>query len=157
MIVLRNPAFVLASALVLAACGAEQQAQDDAVPAEAESEPAAGMAGMEGMEGMQDGMMGRMMTHMQMMEDASGDSIQSMLPMHRQMAANMLAQMNREMRDMNMTTDEAWNATVDSVRQDLSRMPEMSASELEAAMPGHHARMMRLMQMHQSMMSNMQM
>ena len=154
MIVLRNPAFVLASALVLTACGAEQQAQDDAAPPEAETEPASGMAGMEGME---DGMMSQMTTHMQMMDGASGDSIQSMLPMHRQMAANMLAQMNREMRDMNMTTDEAWNATVDSVRQDLRGMPEMSASELEAAMPGHHARMMRLMEMHRSMMSDMQM
>jgi hypothetical protein len=69
----------------------------------------------------------------------------------------MLARMNREMRDMNMTADAAWNATVDSLRQDLTRMPELTGSELEAIMPGHRARMMRLMEMHRTMMSEMQM
>ncbi len=39
------------------------------------------------------------------------------------MAANMLAQFNREMSQMNMPDDPAWRATVDSLRQDLARMP----------------------------------
>ncbi len=64
----------------------------------------------------------------------------------------MLAQMNREMREMDMAGDEAWTATVDSLRQDLTRMPEMSRDEMAATMPGHRARMNRLMEMHRSMM-----
>lgn len=77
--------------------------------------------------------------------------------MHRQMVANMIGQMNKETHDMNMTTDAQWNATVDSLRDDLKRMPEMSAQEMHAFMPAHHERMMRLMNMHNTMMKNMRM
>jgi hypothetical protein len=38
----------------------------------------------------------------------------------------------------------------------MTRMPDMSAAELQAFMPEHRARMMRLMDMHRSMMSSMQ-
>ncbi|MGH7466063.1 MAG: hypothetical protein ACREK1_12855 [Longimicrobiales bacterium] len=158
MTVLRTVGLVLATSTVLAACGTEQeQTRSDADPVESGAEPNDGMEGMEGMGTMQDGMMDEMMAQMQMMDGAGADSVQAMMPMHRQMAANMLARMNREMRDMNMTADAAWSATVDSLRQDLTRMPELTGSELEAMMPGHHARMMRLMEMHRTMMSEMQM
>lgn len=72
--------------------------------------------------------------------------------MHRQMAANMLTQFNREMAQMNMPDDAAWRATVDSLRQDLARMPEWSAAEMQQMLPGHRARMLRLMEVHGSMM-----
>jgi hypothetical protein len=52
------------------------------------------------------------------------------------------------MKRMNMSGDPAWNATVDSLRQDLKHMPEMSGQELKRLMPAHHARLMRLMDMH---------
>lgn len=144
---------VLASALVLAGCTGEQQAEDTAVPAETNSAP----DGMQGMSGMQDGMMGEMMAHMQMMTGAGADSMQAMLPMHRQMVANMLSQMNSEMREMSMTTDAQWDATVDSLRTDLTRMPELDGQELQELMPAHHDRMKRLMDMHRTMMSDMEM
>ncbi len=66
----------------------------------------------------------------------------------------MLAQMNREMREMDMAGDEAWTATVDSLRQDLTGMPEMSPDEMAATLPGHRARMNRLMEMPRSMMGS---
>jgi hypothetical protein len=94
---------------------------------------------------------------MEMMAGTAPDSMMSMMPMHRQMAANMLAQMNRDMEQMNMPADDAWTATVDSLRDDLSRMPEMSAQELRDWMPGHRERMTRLMEMHRAMMGNMPM
>ncbi len=72
------------------------------------------------------------MGHMNTMEGLTGDSLKAMMPMHRQMAANMLAQMSREMQSMNMTGDSSWTATTDSVRADLARMPEMSAAGLKA-------------------------
>ena len=124
------------------------------------------MQGMEGMKGMAGGdssamggmtMMADMQKQMDAMMKASPEQMKAMLPMHRQMAANMLAQMNTQMRTMNMPANAAWTATVDSVRQDLVRLPEQSAQQLKDAMPAHHARMMRLMQMHGGMMREMKM
>jgi hypothetical protein len=65
--------------------------------------------------------------------------------------------MNREMRDMNMTTDAAWNAMVDSLRSDLIRMPGMGAAELATLMPAHRERVERLMSMHAAMMGPLRM
>ena len=143
---------------LLTACGGDEDGEQQASAAvEAAADSAHDMAGMEGMKGMsEDGEMGQMMAHMQMMRGMSADSMQGMMPQHRQMAANMIAEMNRQMRDMNMTGDASWNATIDSLRQDLVRMPEMSAAELQEMMPGHHARMMRLMERHQKMMKGME-
>lgn len=153
----------------LAACGgAEEEMPEATVGAEPAAAPAAGMQGMEGMQmdggmkgmaGMQmdGGMMAQMQSHMQRMEGASSDSAMAMMPMHRQMTANMIAQMNREMRDMNMAADAEWTETVDALRQDLKRMPELTAAELRALMPEHRARLMRLMDLHRTMMAGMAM
>lgn len=148
---------ILTSALVLAGCNEERpQSGNTAVHAE-------GNAGMDrharnvGHGGMQNGVMGEMTAHMQMMTGASVDSMQAMLPMHRQIVANMLSQLNREMREMSMTTDAQWDATVDSLRNDLTRMPEMDGQELQEVMPAHHDRMKRLIEMHRTMMSDMEM
>ena len=114
------------------------------------------MGGMSGMGGMMGGMGSEMQAHMQRMAgDVSGEKMQSMLPMHRQMVANMLSRMNGEMRQMNMAADAGWTATVDSLRQDLVRLPEMSGAELKSAMPAHMGRVRRLDEMHQGMMKNM--
>jgi hypothetical protein len=53
-----------------------------------------------------------------------------------------------------MGADAGWTATADSVRQDLTQMPELSTEELTTTLPGHEARLTRLGQMHQSMMRN---
>ena len=146
---------LLVAPLLLGACG-----PGDAPEASGTAEEAMpGMPGM-GMEagGMQGGgseMMERMGAHMRMMQAMSGDSMRAMLPTHRQMVANMIASMNREMRDMDMPADAAWSATVDSLRSDLVAMPEMGAAELEALMPAHRRRAMRLMEMHAEMMEEM--
>lgn len=114
---------------------------------------AAGMAGMQGMQGMMSGrMMDSMQAHMRMMDGMTGEQMKAMLATHRQMVANMLSQMNSEMRRMNMSGDPAWSATVDSVRQDLVHMPEMNGQQLQGMMPAHHARVTRLLEMHQRMM-----
>lgn len=116
----------------------------------------AAMGGMKGMGGMT-GMMGDMQKQMDAMMKVSPDQMKAMMPAHRQMAANALGEMTAEMRKMNMSGDAAWTATVDSVRQDLARMPDLNGKEMTATMPAHHARMMRLMAMHQAMMKNMKM
>jgi hypothetical protein len=80
------------------------------------------------------------------------DSLSAVMPAHRQMVANMLARMNREMAGMNMASDAAWNGTVDSIRADLTTMPTMSGSELAELMSAHVGRVRRLMTMHAAMM-----
>lgn len=114
------------------------------------------MAGMQGMQGMMSGAtMDSMHAEMQKMESMTADQMAAMLPMHRQMAANMLSRMSAEMRSMNMPADPAWTATTDSIRQDLARLPELSKEQLKQALPAHHARLMKLMQMHKDMMAKM--
>jgi hypothetical protein len=150
--------------LAAAACGGDGESADQAAATDTGSVGASaadtgGMKGMEGMsmDGMEGGMDEAMRSHMQSMQGATGDSLMAMMPMHRQMAANMLSRMNREMGEMNMPGDAAWTAVVDSVRQDLARMPEMSASELQSFMPAHEGRLNRLSEMHRTMMANMDM
>jgi hypothetical protein len=148
----------IAATMILPACrpSNNETASTGQAGSSARADTAGGMAGMPGMHGMMGaGMMDSMQTHMRMMDEMTADQIKAMLPKHRQMAANMLSRMNRDMRSMNMPGDQAWNATVDSIRQDLTRMPELSGQELKATMPAHHARMTRLMQMHRDMMGRM--
>ena len=151
------PAVLVVFAFAACADNGADQEQTPAAGVGAEEKSAEGMAGMEGMQHGEDTAMSQMMSHIQMMRGMSADSMRGMMPAHRQMVANMVAQMNREMREMNMTTDAEWNAVVDSLRQDLARMPEMSGSEFQAMMPGHHERMVRLMEMHRKMLARMKM
>ncbi len=151
-------------AVALAACGTDKsnQAATDGPATQADTSMD-GMQGMQGMDRMQSmgGMMGdmskNMEANMQQMMGAGADSMQAMLPMHRQMTANMLSEMNKQMRDMKMPPekDTAWSAAVDSIRNDLVRMPEMDGKELRSFMPAHRDRVMRLMEMHQGMMKKM--
>jgi hypothetical protein len=102
-------------------------------------------------------MMAEMRSHLQAMTGAgvAADSLRRLMPMHRRMAANMLQQMNAEMRGMNMQGDSGWSALVDSIRRDLTRMPELTPRELPAFMAAHQARLGRLMEQHASMMGSM--
>lgn len=111
------------------------------------------MGGMMG-SAMRDSMQGHMRT---MTQGVTADQMKAMLPAHRQMVANMLSQVSNDMRKMNMSGDTKWTALTDSVRQDLRRMPDMSGTELRSFMPQHGARVMRLMDMHHSMMGGMKM
>jgi predicted small lipoprotein YifL len=158
--ILRGTTLTAALAL-LAACGGAEKEPEVVADAEMVAEPAGGMEGMPGMGGMesvgQGGIAAQLQAHMQMMEGASGEELQRMLPEHRQLVANMVAQFNREMRDMNMADDSDWNQTVDALRNDLVRLPEMSADELQAFLPEHQARIDRLIDMHRGMMGDMQM
>lgn len=150
----RNLAVALITgSLAVSGCGSDDDAADQS------QNPPADMPAMQGMPGMDmgagGGMMGRMAEHMEMMEGMSADSVHATLQTHRQMVANMIAQMNREMSDMDMEADAAWDATIDSLRADLTRMRELQPAELDQLMPAHRARVRRLMQMHEEMMAGM--
>ena len=134
--------------LAASACGAPDRAPGTDAPSSApdDAAPAAG-----------DTMMDEMMAHVGHMGGMGADSMQTMLPAHRQRVGNMLAQMGADMRSMNMTTDASWNALVDSVRADVIRMPELSDVELQALMPDHIGRVTRLLESHGAMMGRMRM
>jgi hypothetical protein len=150
------PILALAAA---SACTGNETPETDVASDSVAAEPAGGMEGMPMPNSplAESGMSDEMRSHMDAMLAATGDSLKAMVPMHRQAAANMLAQMNREMSQMNMTPDAAWTATVDSLRQDLTQMPEMSPDELRSALPGHQSRMSRLADLHRAMMTSMKM
>jgi hypothetical protein len=83
--------------------------QEGAEPDTRQAAADTGMQGAPGMQRMQRGsmtdMMNRMDDHLQVTQRLSGDSMRAMLPQHRQLVANLLAQMDREMRAM------TWRAT----------------------------------------------
>ncbi|MEX1256215.1 MAG: hypothetical protein WEG36_01235 [Gemmatimonadota bacterium] len=140
--------------VAMAACAPEQP---DPEREGAATQPTDGMPGMPGMGGtqMSGQMMEEMEAHLRQVEGASGEQMMAVMSQHRQMVANLISQFNREMREMNMATDQEWNATVEALRADLVRMPEMSPQELLALMPEHRQRVMRLMEMHRGMMGRM--
>jgi hypothetical protein len=156
----RMRGLTLASVLVLGACkGGEAPAADQraATPSADSTGGMAGMPGMSGMSGMSGGTMEAMESHLSVMTGTAADSMPAMLPAHRQMVANMLSEFNREMQQMNMTADASWNALADSVRADLTRMPEVGTADLKTMMEGHAGRVRRLMEMHRSMGGGMKM
>jgi hypothetical protein len=150
-----NTASILCLAVGLAACGGGEEGETAATDSAAVAGSAASMAGMPGMAPGDTAAAARMEAHMRAMESVSEDSLPTMLPEHRQMVANMIARVNQEMRDMSMQGDAGWTATVDSLRQDLRQMPEMSPAALKALMPQHRSRVSRLMEQHRAMMAAM--
>lgn len=154
MIAMRYSGTVFLSLVMMGACAENGDVDEiDAGADVSDTATAVGMQEMPGMGGMQSqSMMEDMASHMEAMRGATGDSIKAMLPMHRQMTANMLSQMDSEMRSMNMSDDTSWTAAADSVRNDMARMAEMDAEELRTFMPAHQERMRRLMDMHRTMM-----
>lgn len=136
--------------MMLSACSKERPADGGDTTATTGASAHANMPGMSAMGG--DSSAAQMQSHMRMMQGAAADSMKAMLPMHRQMLGSMLAQFDRDMSGMNMGSDNSWKALTDSVRQDNTRLANLSASELRTFMPAHHARVTKLIDMHHSMM-----
>lgn len=151
---MRRISHAFALAVVGVALSSCQRADRDATAGDtaAPADTMAGMPGMAGTAATGAAMADSIHAHMVHMETMTGDQMKGMLPEHRQMAANMLSRMNSEMQGMNMSGDAAWTATADSLRQDLARMPDISAPQLKSMMAAHHGRIMRLLGMHGSMM-----
>lgn len=145
---------VLVMSLTLGACGGKDGAQNDSAASDSAMMGMPGMDSMPGMGGMMSDsvVMAAMHTHMQTMDTASATALKDMWPMHQQMLNDMLTRMDSSMRAMNMAPDAAWTPTQDSLRQDMSRMQAMTPDQMKQAMAAHHARVMRLMDMHRRMM-----
>jgi hypothetical protein len=149
---MRRPTLVLAFS-VMAACGTTTDRAADSASGKAAVPTDTGMP-MHAMPARATSgtMAAEMRVHLQAMKAMSADSMRARLSMHQQMADAMMAQMSTEMAGMKMPSDPRWSALMDSVHQDLARMPGMNGVELETTMAAHHARITRLMDMHSGMM-----
>lgn len=83
----------------------------------------------------------------------SAAQLATAFPAHSHAAQDMLSAMNAEVDGTHMSSNASWSAMSDSIRQDLSHMAGMTGAQMHAAMPGYHARMTKLMEMHGQMMA----
>lgn len=111
-------------------------------------------AGGQGTQAAADSAIRQMEAHIHQMEGTSADSTKVMLPEHQQLVATMLTQMTDEMRARNVPADARETALVDSVRQDVARLPELNTSQLAAVMPAHRQRLLRLIARYRTMMGS---
>jgi hypothetical protein len=100
-------------------------------------------------------MMPAMRAHMDSMSSASADRMKAMMSGHQEVASSMMDAMGADMRMTRMSGDSAWTALTDSVRRDLAELPGLSGAPFSSRMKEHLARMQRLMDQHENMMSSM--
>jgi hypothetical protein len=150
-----------ALAAVAVACGSPDQSSKSAPPADAKTPAKADSQPMAGMHGMNASptaaQIQEMEMHLKTLDGKPRDQLKGLLMDHRQRVANLIAALNDEMRSMNMPPDAAWRATVDSLRQDLVHLADLSASELVTAMPAHRGRIVHMIAMHREMAAKMKM
>ncbi|HEY7894030.1 MAG TPA: hypothetical protein VIC24_03950 [Gemmatimonadaceae bacterium] len=78
------------------------------------------------------------------MSAANGDAQRHMLPAHETLVSEFLSRNDAKMRAMHVKIDPDWLTVIDSVRNDLARMPNMSSTQLHAFFPEHARRVMRI-------------
>lgn len=78
------------------------------------------------------------------MSAANGDAQRHMLPAHEELVSEFLTRNDAKMRAMHVKIDPDWLTVIDSVRNDLARMPNMSSTQLHAFFPEHARRVMRI-------------
>jgi hypothetical protein len=140
---------LLTALLVWSACGGE--AADDAAMEGAGEDSAAETGGVESMVGAADRAqntvaVAEMRSHLNVLTAAGGDEMVAMVPQHRQRVESFITQLS----GTGASANPAWGPTVDSVRQDLSRMQGMPANELEVLVEGNAERATRLIEMYEA-------
>lgn len=83
-------------------------------------------------------------TDLDSMSSANGDAQRHMLPAHEQLVSEFLTRNDAKMRAMHVKIDPDWLSVIDSVRNDLARMPNMSSAQLHTFFPEHAHRVMRI-------------
>ncbi len=112
-----------------------------------------GAMGMSDTQGMhQDSIVPRMQAHLQRLATASPDSLKALVSEDQRVVTALIADCEKMMRDTKMTPPGKWNDAVRDLRQDLDRMPAMTAAQLSAAMPGHRQRIEGMLSMRHDMM-----
>jgi hypothetical protein len=139
---------LLVSLLLVAGCGGEEGS--DAATEDME-DSAAAPGGLESTVGAAASAqntvaIAEMRSHLNVLTAAGGDEMVAMIPQHRERVESLITQLG----GTSASSNPAWNPTVDSVRQDLSRMQGMPANELEVLVEQNAGRVTRLMEMYQA-------
>lgn len=132
--------------VALAACGKKPEAAR--TPAADTTGATAGMP--MAMQGMQ--MMPTMQVHLDSVAAMQPEQMAVMMAAHQDMASRMMDAMGADMHGMNMQPDSVWRALSDSLRRDLTDLPDLSGELLRSRMAAHITRMRRMMLMHRGMM-----
>jgi hypothetical protein len=130
------------------ACGGGDAGEDGeaADTGAAETPPAGGAAAPAAAGGAATAtMITEMRAGLNRLEAAGGDEIPPMVPEHANRVEALITRMEQDRQARGAMVSAAWDATVDSVRQDLTRMRGLTASELEEMVDQHAARVTRLM------------
>jgi hypothetical protein len=108
---------------------------------------------MRGMSGMGSaGMIPMMQAQMDSMMRMKPAQMSGMMATHERMMSQMMDQMGGQMRQMEVSATPGWSALMDSVKQDLAKLPSLKGPALSARMRAHAARVQRLISSHQQMM-----
>jgi hypothetical protein len=86
-------------------------------------------------------------------DTATLPTVQALIALHPQMVDSLVTAMSDEMRRMYMTSSPEWTALRDSVMKDLDRFAIVGNTELVPLFREHHARLVRLVRLHQSVVS----
>jgi hypothetical protein len=111
------------------------------------------VGGRMGMAGMT--MIPMMREHMDSLTRMAPAHMSQMLATHERMMSQMMDNMGRDMRGMNMGGNAEWNALSDSVRRDLADLSGLEGTALSDRMKAHGDRVRRLLAAHESMMHGM--
>jgi hypothetical protein len=84
------------------------------------------------------------------LDTASAATLKPMLINHPQLVDSTMNSMTAELKRTNATPSAAWTALADSLRKDLTTLAGIGDDQLVAFMRAHHARCLRLMQLHAS-------
>lgn len=100
----------------------------------------------------QDTLAAQVENHMQLLASANGDSLKALVPTDQRVVTNLIADCEMMMRQMKIDPPRKWTNAVADLRQDLAKMPSMSASQLQAFMPEHRKRIEGMLSMRRDMM-----
>lgn len=136
-------ALLVTVVVAFSACGGE--AADE--PADEAARPGGAIGSMLGASGRAQTsiMMTEMRSNLGVMEASPGSDMVGMMSAHRQRLEALISQMAS---DVGTRGTDAWNATLDSLRQDMANLEGASAAQLQSMMDGHARRLRRAMDLH---------
>lgn len=95
----------------------------------------------------------RMLLHLRRMQTMTDDEVVKSFPSHSQMLDHLLLELDYEVRAAG-GSGALWTATLDSAKQDLDWIEERPGSGMRAAFGAHEARVLRLIEMHRSIVGH---
>jgi hypothetical protein len=140
---------LLVSLLLFAGCGGEGGADAgvEEMPEDAAATPGGAASALGAVDRAQATVaIAEMRSHLNVLTAAGGDEMVAMVPQHRQQVESLITTLS----GTGASSNPAWSPTVDSVRQDLTRMQGMPANELEVLVEQNAERVTRLIDMYEA-------